>query len=276
MASREEVQNFIDTISVLARNEYLSRDRWVLPSVCIAQAALESGWNLNASTLFGIKGEGFKAKTGEYYNGHYVEIEDSFRLYPDVASSVVGYYDFITQTPRYAGVVNNADYENAVYCLIHTTDGLPYATSPTYIDKVISIIEQYNLTQYDSRTEATATPTTQATRKTNEEIALEVFRGEWGNGTDRYNRLTNAGYDYNAIQSIVNSMCQQEVPQETHTVSNKVYIKEGARDLNSGVFFADFVYEQQYDVIENDGYRVVFGKGTAVTGVTDINHVEFC
>ena len=276
MASREEVQNFIDTISVLARNEYLSRDRWVLPSVCIAQAALESGWNLNASTLFGIKGEGFKAKTGEYYDGHYVEIEDSFRLYPDVASSVVGYYDFITQTPRYAGVVNNADYENAVYCLIHTTDGLPYATSPTYIDKVISIIEQYNLTQYDSRTEATATPTPQATRKTNEEIALEVFRGEWGNDPERTQRLLSAGYDRDAIQSIVNSMYQQEVPQETHTVSNKVYIKEGARDLNSGVFFADFVYEQQYDVIENDGYRVVFGKGTVVTGVTDINHIEFC
>ena len=55
----EKTINFINTIGVLARNEYLSRDRWVLPSVCIAQAALESGWNLEASTLFGIKGEGF-------------------------------------------------------------------------------------------------------------------------------------------------------------------------------------------------------------------------
>lgn len=26
----------------------------------------------------------------------------------------------------------------------------------------------------------------------------------WGNGEDRKNRLTQAGYDYNAIQSIVN------------------------------------------------------------------------
>ena len=30
-----------------------------------------------------------------------------------------------------AGVVNNADYRDAVDKLIHTTDGAPYATSPT-------------------------------------------------------------------------------------------------------------------------------------------------
>ena len=27
---------------------------------------------------------------------------------------------------------------------------------------------------------------------------------KWGNGTDRKNRLTNAGYDYQTIQNIVN------------------------------------------------------------------------
>lgn len=70
----EKTTNFINTIGVLARNEFLSRDRWVLPSVCIAQAALESGWNLNAKTLFGIKGKGFTATTSEYYDGHYVQI----------------------------------------------------------------------------------------------------------------------------------------------------------------------------------------------------------
>lgn len=41
-------------------------------------------------------------------------------------------------------------------------------------------------------------------KKTNEEIAKEVLNGAWGNGTDRKNRLTAAGYDYNAIQKIVN------------------------------------------------------------------------
>lgn len=47
-------------------------------------------------------------------------------------------------------------------------------------------------------------PTQQPSRKSNEEIANEVIAGNWGNGDDRKNRLTNAGYDYNTIQAIVN------------------------------------------------------------------------
>lgn len=44
------------------------------------------------------------------------------------------------------------------------------------------------------------------TKKTNEEIAKEVIAGKWGNGVDRKNRLTKAGYDYNTIQGIVNNL----------------------------------------------------------------------
>lgn len=41
-------------------------------------------------------------------------------------------------------------------------------------------------------------------RKSNEQVAQEVIAGAWGNGEDRKNRLTQAGYDYNVIQDIVN------------------------------------------------------------------------
>lgn len=44
----------------------------------------------------------------------------------------------------------------------------------------------------------------EAPRKSNEVIAAEVRAGAWGNGDDRKNRLKAAGYDYNAIQAIVN------------------------------------------------------------------------
>lgn len=43
-------------------------------------------------------------------------------------------------------------------------------------------------------------------KKTNEEIAKEVIQGKWGNGIDRKNRLTAAGYDYNAVQREVNRL----------------------------------------------------------------------
>ena len=44
----------------------------------------------------------------------------------------------------------------------------------------------------------------EAPKKTNEEIANEVINGAWGNGQERKDRLTAAGYDYSAIQEIVN------------------------------------------------------------------------
>ena len=44
------------------------------------------------------------------------------------------------------------------------------------------------------------------TKKSVDEIAGEVIQGKWGNGTDRKNKLTNAGYDYNAVQKRVNEL----------------------------------------------------------------------
>lgn len=39
----------------------------------------------------------------------------------------------------------------------------------------------------------------------NQELAREVLQGKWGNGDARKARLTAAGYDYTAIQQIVNN-----------------------------------------------------------------------
>lgn len=39
-----------------------------------------------------------------------------------------------------------------------------------------------------------------------EEVALEVIRGDWGNGDERYDRLTAAGYDYYEVQREVNRL----------------------------------------------------------------------
>ena len=51
---------------------------------------------------------------------------------------------------------------------------------------------------------AVSSPNT--TKKSNNEIAKEVIAGKWGNGADRKNRLTKAGYNYNTIKRIVNDM----------------------------------------------------------------------
>ena len=42
--------------------------------------------------------------------------------------------------------------------------------------------------------------------KSLEEIAREVANGDWGNGAERRNRLTAAGYDYATVQKLVNKL----------------------------------------------------------------------
>lgn len=43
-------------------------------------------------------------------------------------------------------------------------------------------------------------------KKTVDELAREVIAGKWGNGNDRKNRITVAGYDYSAVQKRVNEL----------------------------------------------------------------------
>ena len=49
------------------------------------------------------------------------------------------------------------------------------------------------------------TPKT-GTKKTVTEIAKEVIHGKWGNGVERVQKLTAAGYDYNEVQREVNRL----------------------------------------------------------------------
>lgn len=54
----------------------------------------------------------------------------------------------------------------------------------------------------NARLEGTSAPS----RKSNQEIAQEVIKGLWGNGTERKQKLADAGYDYATIQGIVNNL----------------------------------------------------------------------
>lgn len=54
----------------------------------------------------------------------------------------------------------------------------------------------------NARLEGTSVPS----KKGNQEIAQEVIKGLWGNGTERKQKLADAGYDYATIQGIVNNL----------------------------------------------------------------------
>ena len=75
----------------------------------------------------------------------------------------------------------------------------------------------------------TPAPAPAPARKSNEDLATEVIRGDWGNGQDRKNRLTAAGYDYNAVQSIVNQRLGSSSNSSTAANCSAVYytVKKG-------------------------------------------------
>lgn len=59
-------------------------------------------------------------------------------------------------------------------------------------------------------------------KKTNAEIADEVIAGRWGDGAERKERLTNAGYSYSEIQSIVNEKCGVKLKKSVDEVAMEV------------------------------------------------------
>ena len=42
------------------------------------------------------------------------------------------------------------------------------------------------------------------------QLALEVINGEWGNGDERKEKLTSAGYNYDEVQTLVNEILEYE------------------------------------------------------------------
>lgn len=57
-------------------------------------------------------------------------------------------------------------------------------------------------------------------KKSNEEIANEVIAGIWGNGITRKNKIKKAGYNYDAIQKLVNEKMSKKKSNEV--IANEV------------------------------------------------------
>lgn len=64
------------------------------------------------------------------------------------------------------------------------------------------------------------------------EIAREVLRGDWGNGSDRKKRLESAGYNYDAVQAEVNKISgaqSVDIDKIAHDVIKGIYGNGSAR-----------------------------------------------
>lgn len=68
-----------------------------------------------------------------------------------------------------------------------------------------------------------AKPQPKPAAKTTSQLAEEVIAGQWGNGTDRKKRLTDAGYNYDAVQKVVN----QKMAAKRQTAHVYYVVKRG-------------------------------------------------
>lgn len=141
-------KEFFDLIAPTAKK--ICKDRnygYASFAVCLAQAACETGWGgsslmMNAKAVFGIKattswkGKVYNAKTKECYDGHtYTTITDCFRAYDSYGDSVTDYFNLMTLNRYNQSLSPN----NTVQECITIIKNGGYATSPTYINTIMSI-----------------------------------------------------------------------------------------------------------------------------------------
>lgn len=194
-------KEFIEKIAPLVQAENKKREYPLFSSVVIAQAACESAYGqsklmMKANAIFGIKatenwnGKIYNSKTQECWDGStYTNITAYFRAYNTIEESISDYFDLITKNTRYRKACIA---ENPRECITAIKNG-GYATDPNYIETIMSIINNNNLTQYDNTINI-------------EQIACDVINGKYGNGEERKNKL---GALYEEVQKKVNELIEK-------------------------------------------------------------------
>lgn len=127
--------------------------RYKIPaSITLSQGLLESG--AGQSTLARRSNNHFGIKCGNNWTGRSVRANDDlpnecFRAYSNVKDSYEDHSKFLTQNRRYASLfdLKQTDYRGWAQGLKKAG----YATDKSYATKLISIIEDYELYKYDTK-----------------------------------------------------------------------------------------------------------------------------
>jgi len=145
-------------------------------SITLAQGALESGDG--NSTLAKKANNHFGIKCHNNWNGKTSYQDDDrrnecFRKYESVEDSYRDHTDYLKSTSRYAFLfaLDLTDYKGWARGLKKAG----YATSPTYAERLIEIIEQYGLIKYDDATIVTTKERPKARNTHETEISREVY-----------------------------------------------------------------------------------------------------
>lgn len=148
---------FIKKVAPIAQTE--QKQYHVFASITIAQAALESNWGTSDlatkyNNLFGVKADatiGTLMTTKEYSNGQWIVVKAYFAIYSNWQESIQAHtLLFVNGTKwdanHYQDVINATNYKQAALSL----QKKGYATDPNYAQKLIELIDEYDLNRYDN------------------------------------------------------------------------------------------------------------------------------
>ena len=112
--------------------------------VCVAQAALESGWGVAAPgyNYFGIKGKGTDGSqqfvSSEILSGKKVVMKMTFAKYKDMSDGIAGYCKAMNTNPLFAPASKNFPNDPVKFITWLWASG--YATAPNYILTIVGVM----------------------------------------------------------------------------------------------------------------------------------------
>lgn len=157
------LDEFINEVGMIAVELYPKYK--ILPSLCIAQALVESnkadyqkgllklsGLATECHNYFGMKWnstsgtdrKAYKTKEWDKNSQKYIEVIAYFRKYPDLRSGIEGYMKFMTYK-RYKPLVGQTDWKTCT----RLVKECGWATSPVYTENLNARITRLQLFKYD-------------------------------------------------------------------------------------------------------------------------------
>lgn len=197
--SSDPIANYIDAYKQYAMDDML---QYGIPaSIKLAQGILESGsgrgdLSIRANNHFGIKCHGW---TGESVRHDDDELQECFRKYSHVKYSYRDHSLFLTQRGRYRDLFSLGKDDYKAWARGLRKAG--YATDPKYPDKLIGIIERYQLHRYDAIV-LSGGQSEMTDRKTDKITSYTVEKGDTLYSiARRYNMTVESLKEYNGLRS---------------------------------------------------------------------------
>ena len=238
--------------------------RYHIPaSITLAQGLLESAAGKsylakNGNNHFGIKCHDWQGRK-QYRDDD--ATNECFRSYNSARESYEDHSKFL-QKPRYARLFtySQTDYKSWA----HGLKACGYATSPTYAQSLISIIERYQLYAYDNGTNKNANSGNKK-KKTPDNIPEKNYEILYNNGLPYV--VAQSGDTYKTIAWNLDKSCRKLAKYNERDVDSqlypgeKVYLKKKAKKADKrykGMVYVVKPGDSMYGIAQHFGIRLKY------------------